>query len=85
MLHTDFFEFGASGQKKDRSATIESLTKEESVDYIVSDFSTHPVSQDVAPLTYATELKGKKAIRSSIWKKSGDTWRLFFHQGTKTE
>jgi hypothetical protein len=84
MLHHDFFEFGASGKKWDRKAVIESLTKEDAANYVVSDFSFHPISLNAMLITYTSELNGQRVLRSSIWKESGEAWKLFFHQGTKT-
>jgi hypothetical protein len=84
ILHPDFFEFGSSGTQWDRATTIESLTKEEATSYPASDFLAHPISDDVILITYTTERNGQKELRSSLWKKSDDAWKLFFHQGTKT-
>lgn len=84
MLHPDFFEFGASGKKWDRATTIESLIELESTEHAASNFVVHRISENAALVTYITDANGQKALRSSIWKKSGDTWKIFFHQGTQT-
>jgi len=37
---------------------------------------------DVIHLTYLSERAGRRALRSSIWRRTPDGWRVYFHQGT---
>jgi hypothetical protein len=35
--------------------------------------------------TYKTTEDGIASLRSSIWQRYGDEWKMIFHQGTKCE
>ena len=40
------------------------------------------LADDVIHLTYAGQRAGRRALRSSIWLRTPDGWRAYFHQGT---
>ncbi|MEU6646416.1 nuclear transport factor 2 family protein [Saccharomonospora sp. NPDC046836] len=85
LLHPDFFEFGASGRRWERSAMITAMAAEPADDepLVVSEMEGAQVADDVVLVTYVTEEPGRRARRSSLWRKADDgTWRLYFHQGT---
>ena len=40
------------------------------------------LADDVIHLTYLSQRAGRPALRSSIWLRTPDGWRVYFHQGT---
>lgn len=90
MLHHDFREFGRSGRSYDRAEILAALAAAEEPGLWCQDFALRILSVDVALLTYksarltATGTLEDHALRTSIWQRLSDGWRLSFHQGTPT-
>jgi len=84
LLHPDFHEFGASGRVWDRATVLALLAGEpEQADPVkVSGMRAVQLAPDVVHLTYDTDADGRRAHRSSLWRRTGTGWRLYFHQGT---
>lgn len=86
LLHPEFLEFGASGRRWERDAIIESLIEEgadqDARPIVASRMEGTELAPDVVHLTFVTESNGRRAHRSSLWRRTGDSWRLFFHQAT---
>ncbi|UCC81197.1 MAG: DUF4440 domain-containing protein [Candidatus Zixiibacteriota bacterium] len=91
LLADEFVEFGSAGRVYDRQSIIEELGKESNARISMTDFEMVSLAPDVALVTYCavySEGEGESAhhsLRSSIWKKAGDTWQIVFHQGTPTK
>ncbi|MEV8593150.1 nuclear transport factor 2 family protein [Streptomyces sp. NPDC052012] len=84
LLHPEFHEFGASGRVWDRATTL-TLLEEDPADAPptkVSGMKAVRLAPDVVHLTYDTDADGRRAHRSSLWRRTDDGWRLWFHQGT---
>ncbi|WP_273835523.1 DUF4440 domain-containing protein [Guptibacillus sedimenti] len=82
ILAADFFEFGSSGTIWSKKDAVEGgLSLREMT---LSDFDIHPLAKDVMLATYRVhdKTRNQQTLRSSIWRKNGDQWQLFFHQGT---
>ena len=87
LLTDDFTEFGRSGNVYNKQVVIGRIQKEETARMTLSDFKIVGLAPNVILATYRatkTETGGQKSysLRSSIWRKTGDKWRMFFHQGT---
>lgn len=87
LLADDFIEYGSSGVIFDKKTVIDSLTNEPSSSYEIYDFEVIFLSDDFAQTRFKTDrtdTAGSKltSLRSSVWKKRGDMWQMFFHQGT---
>ncbi len=87
LLAEDLKEFGSSGlvySKKDILERLPSSTSQTS--YEISDFEINQLSEDVIMANFKTDriMNGEKstALRTSLWRKNGNTWQMFFHQGT---
>jgi hypothetical protein len=89
LLHPDFAEFGASGRKWDRSETIASLTKAQppcgEAPVNALEITGTQLADDVVHVTYLSLRDRRCALRSSIWRRTNEGWRLYFHQGTLTQ
>jgi hypothetical protein len=87
LLTDDFTEFGRSGNVYNKQGVIVSNQKQETARMTLSGFKIVGLAPNVILATYRatkTETGGQKSysLRSSIWRKTGDKWQMFFHQGT---
>lgn len=92
LLADDFVEFGASGRVWSRDEILAELAaKGESwTPPSVEDFACRLVSESAALVTYravrldaATESRSV-SLRSSLWIRESGSWKMCFHQGTRT-
>ena len=80
----DFVEFGSSGKIITYQMLIEhfkNLGNHSEINYKITGFNIKKLGDSIIQATYITELSGKKARRSSLWRMEDD-WKMFFHQGT---
>ena len=86
LLHPDFSEFGASGRRWGRTEIVAALTAEqpggEEPLITVTEMTGTRLADDVIHLTYVSQRSDRRAQRSSIWLRTSDGWRVYFHQGT---
>lgn len=84
LLDPDFQEIGASGRMWTRGEMISALLESDHRDDPIEaeEFRAAPVGAGLVLLTYVSDPKGRAARRTSLWRKSGDRWRLLHHQGT---
>lgn len=82
LLHEEFREFGASGAIWDRHSIATALSGDPGVGVTVHEMHGARLGDDVVLVTYAAEAAGRTMLRSSIWVRGDDGWRLYFHQGT---
>ncbi|MEU7281556.1 nuclear transport factor 2 family protein [Streptomyces sp. NPDC045431] len=88
LLHPDFHEFGRSGRHWDRASMIAEITTATADDaspsapLTTSRMRGVQLADDVVHLTFDTERNGHWTHRSSVWRRTGRGWLLYFHQGT---
>ena len=85
ILAPDFFEFGRSGRIYTREETLNAPPQKINARLPLKNFQVHPISDDVALVTYISEVADDEleiANRSSLWRKTETGWQLVFHQGT---
>ncbi len=78
LISDQFVEFGSSGRVFSKQDVIALLLAAPTVTPIVTDLRVLEVTADVALATYRTE----RSVRSSVWRREGQAWRVVFHQGT---
>jgi hypothetical protein len=81
LISDQFVEFGSSGRVYTKPDVIALMLAQPSVTSSLTDFRVLAVSTDVALAVYRTE----RSLRSSLWRREGQVWRIVFHQGTKVE
>ena len=90
LLTEDFQEFGASGLVWTRKEIFDLLASETYIPPSIQDFHCALIGEGVALVTYRAVRADAhtglhiESLRSSIWTKIGDRWRLRFHQGTRS-
>ncbi len=78
LIDDAFVEFGSSGRTYTKADVIAQLQAAPDFAMTVTDFRVIALSPDVALATYRTG----GSLRSSIWRREGEQWRIVFHQGT---
>lgn len=89
LLDNSFIEFGTSGRTYDKKIIIERLSEEDPVIIEAYDFVPVQLAPDIIQLRFKTRRKTEDgsltaSLRSSIWKKTAQNWKMIFHQGTRT-
>jgi hypothetical protein len=86
LLHPGFSEFGASGRRWRRTEIIAALAAEqpggEEPHITATEMAGTRLADDVIHLTYVSQRGERRALRSSVWLRTPDGWRVYFHQGT---
>ncbi|MDQ3676566.1 MAG: nuclear transport factor 2 family protein [Actinomycetota bacterium] len=84
LLHPDFREIGPSGIVWDREAIVEELQARPGEHTEVRDVQARAVSDGVVLVTYMAA-GTSESLRSSIWVREEDGWRVLFHQRTPSQ
>jgi hypothetical protein len=86
LLHPEFREFGASGRRWSQADMITALAAGqpggEEPTITATEMAGARLADDVIHLTYISQRGGRSARRSSVWLRTRDGWRVYFHQGT---
>ncbi|WP_260734951.1 nuclear transport factor 2 family protein [Tunturiibacter lichenicola] len=90
MMHTDFWEIGASGRRYAREYVLNELEKRhqhpQKEEWETSEFHCRLLAPDLYLLTYTLiQDKIRKTRRSTIWQYTLLGWKIVFHQGTVVE
>ena len=85
LISDNFIEFGQSGKIYKKSDILESLPKEEFEKITITDFEIISSQSNQIAVRYKSSFEDNITLRSSIWKKEEDDWKIIFHQGTKIE
>ncbi len=91
LLAEDFQEFGSSGLIYDKQSVLDRLpSNTDVIEYQMSNFAIKIIAENIVQATFkivrtinATEKA--TSLRSSLWRREENDWRIFFHQGTPTK
>lgn len=87
MTAADFWEVGASGQRYSREYILAELERRRANPqadiWETSDFHCRKLCDTVYLLTYTLlQNKKRKTRRCTIWERTGEGWKILYHQGT---
>lgn len=87
LIADDFIEYGSSGLIYDKENILERLPNGLSPSYNLYDFQYINLSENIIQTRFKTNRINldntvTMSLRSSLWRKSGNDWQIFFHQGT---
>lgn len=89
LLDPEFVEVGASGRRWSYEHMLAELpnmsgNSEEGPRYEPSEMSGVVLAPGLVHLTYETTIDGRRARRSSLWRKRSEEsgWRMYYHQAT---
>lgn len=83
LLHDDFREFGASGTVWDRESIVQATGADATAGTAVDDLRPARLGPDAILLTYSARRTHRASLRTSVWVRTGDGWRMLHHQGTR--
>ena len=85
----DLWEVGASGRRYSREHVIGTLLARGPVPgeerWETSDFDCRELAPDTYALTYTLRQEERLTRRLTLWRRTGDGWRILYHQGTVVE
>ena len=88
LLDDDFSEIGSSGVCFDRAAALAEIPRERAqVEIVSTDYDCVLLVPTLAQVRYRSWYvidgeRQREALRSSLWRRHGEAWRVVFHQGT---
>lgn len=85
LLAPDFVEIGASGRRWDRESMLRLLEGDSQAPAAVigvTGLEARHLTEDLIQVLWDSERDGRRARRSSLWRRATGGWRLVFHQGT---
>jgi hypothetical protein len=91
LIADDFVEFGASGKIWSKAEIIAAMSQWEPIERALENFRVCELSPCVCLVTYKVvgPTKDKQSpplsLRSSIWRYTGESWQIVFHQGTNVK
>lgn len=86
MMTPDFWEVGAAGRRYSRSEVLDALEVRHAQPvedtWETRDFHCQRIASDNYLLTY-TLVQGERITRRcTIWRRTGEGWKILYHQGT---
>jgi hypothetical protein len=84
LLAEDFEEVGASGRVWDLASTLELLDGESDDEAVIEvhNLTGRIVGDGFVIARWDSDRGGRRARRTSLWRRDPDGWRLVHHQGT---
>jgi hypothetical protein len=82
LLTDDFAEFGTTGLVYSKAQVLDQLPGQPAFESSLEQFALRPLAPDVVLAAYRRWAYGEESLRTSIWRREGDCWRMAFHQGT---
>ena len=90
MMAPEFCQVGASGRRYSREVVLDVLERRHAEPHedvwATSDFRCQLLARDLYLLTYTLVQAGERVTRrATIWRRTGEGWKIVFHQGTLVE
>lgn len=83
LLHEDFVEITAGGVVRDQRQTIDALRCDDpSKQTIMHDEVAVAVADGLVEVRWRSEGAGQGTMRTSLWLRDPDGWKILRHQGT---
>jgi hypothetical protein len=84
LLAPDFLEVGASGRVWDLASSLDLLAAQarDEEEIAVADLTGRRLTDDMILLRWDSSYRGRRARRTSLWRRDPAGWRLVHHQGT---
>jgi len=87
LIADDFVEFGASGRVWTKTEIVAAMADWHPIRRTIDQFVVRDLAPSVRLVTYrlVEEEGGASSLRSSLWRRTGEGWQMFFHQGTPSK
>jgi hypothetical protein len=83
LLHPEFREIGASGRLRDRASMVAAPAEDPATGATAGELEARVVGDGVVLVTYVADSDDGRSLRSSLWVRGEDGWRVLFDQGTR--
>ena len=89
LLADEFIEFGSSGRVWSKEEIVQDLLQSPKFEIEIDSVRALHICANAVLITYRSWRVGEEdsaaSLRSSIWQRRDNKWRLVFHQGTKAQ
>ncbi len=89
LIADECVEFGRSGREWNKVEILESLPAEPVLQVEIDSIRRRKLSDEIVLITYrsrrVTNERDFCTLRSSVWQRREEGWKLVFHQGTPTQ
>jgi hypothetical protein len=91
LIDDDFLEIGSSGKMYMKKDVLVNLPAAPEIEFEMTDFTIKILASEIVQSFFKTKKVNKEtgqtsiSLRSSIWKKEKDIWKMVFHQGTPAQ
>lgn len=86
LIDPEFVEVGQGGRLWDHAQILTEFGAASSMPHVmISEMDARTLAEHVVLVTYVSTIENRSVRRSSIWRRSGDVWRVMFHQGTRID
>ncbi|GMA41872.1 DUF4440 domain-containing protein [Mobilicoccus caccae] len=86
LLSSEFIEVGASGRRWELSTILDLLEQEsgepDTAEIGIDSLEARPLSKDLVQVFWDSTRDGRRARRTSLWRRAADGWEQIYHQGT---
>jgi len=82
LLAEDFLEAGVSGRVWDRPSMLELLESGDEAVIEIQDLTGRVIGDGMVMARWDSDRGGRRARRTSLWRRDPAGWRLVHHQGT---
>lgn len=90
LISDEFEEISSSGQVSSKNDVVNwLLNKDSHIQWSLSDFRIKALTDDLVMAIYTAQKlndpdsASKGSMRTSIWKRQGNNWKMIFHQASK--
>ena len=86
LIDPDFLEVGQGGRLWDHTQILHEFGSASSMPHVmISEMDARPIADHLVLVTYVSTIEYRSVRRSSMWRRSGEGWRVVFHQGTRID
>lgn len=87
LLAEEFREFGSSGRIWNKQEILDALKLEPPFEAAMEEFQVTEIAPGAVLATYSIIMRhsasrSRTSLRSSVWIRRSDGWKMIFHQGT---
>ena len=87
LLADEFVEFGASGKVWTKPEVVAAMASSQPIERTFEELTVRELSPSICLVTYRVidATPRSASLRSSLWRRDGETWQMLFHQGTSVK
>ena len=83
LIADDFLEFGSSGRVWRKAEIVAAMSDWPPIEAELQDCEVRELAPGLCLVTYRLVGPSGATLRSSIWRRDGESWQIIFHHGSK--